>query len=139
MRPFAYEKVPSLDAAVAALGDGGGTSLVAGGTTLVDLMKLDVMTPRRLVDITGLDALRCVELDGGDVLKLGALTRMSEAASHPLVRERAPAVAEALELAASGQLRNMATLAGNLLQRTRCPYFRDAHTACNRRQPGSGC
>jgi xanthine dehydrogenase YagS FAD-binding subunit len=137
MRPFAYEKPGSLGDVTAALARQDAAP-IAGGTTLLDLMKLDVLTPGRLVDITGLEALRCVELDG-NVLKLGALTRMSEAADHPLVRERVPVVAEALALAASGQLRNMATLAGNILQRTRCPYFRDASAPCNRREPGTGC
>lgn len=136
MRPFTYEKAQSLDGALAALR--GGAEPIAGGTTLLDLMKLEVLNPHRLVDITGLAALRCVEVEG-DRLKLGALTRMSEAAAHPELRGRFPAIAEALELAASGQLRNMATLAGNLLQRTRCPYFRDATLPCNRREPGTGC
>jgi xanthine dehydrogenase YagS FAD-binding subunit len=138
VRPFLYERPDSLDGVLAALLRDRDAEPLAGGTTLVDLMQLDVMAPSRLVDITGLEALRCVEIDG-NVLKLGALTRMSEAADHPYVRERAPALAEALNLAASGQLRNMATLAGNVLQRTRCHYFRDASMPCNRRRPGTGC
>jgi xanthine dehydrogenase YagS FAD-binding subunit len=138
VRPFVYERPDSLDGVLASL-RAEDAEVVAGGTTLIDLMQLDVMAPGRLVDITGLDALRCVELEGEDVLKLGALTRMSEAADHPHLRERAPALAEALNLAASGQLRNMATLAGNILQRTRCHYFRDTSMPCNRREPGSGC
>jgi len=119
------------------------TRYVAGGTTLVDLMKLHVETPARVVDITALpqaDAslAAIAELpDGG--LRLGALAPMSDTAWDARVRERYPLVSQSLLLAASGQLRNMATLGGNVLQRTRCWYFRDTAMPCNKREPGSGC
>lgn len=109
----------------------------AGGTTLTDLMKLDVLTPESLVDTTSL-SLDEVELDGG-VIRVGANVRNSDLAWHPAVRERYPVLSEALLAGASAQIRNMATTAGNIRQRTRCPYFRDVHSACNKREPGSGC
>src|SRR5262249_54085626 len=121
----------------------GSARFVAGGTTLIDLMKLDVEQPTLVVDINTLakrDATlsQVTELAGGGI-RLGALARMSDVAWHPLVRDRLPLVSQSLLLAASGQLRNMATIGGNILQRTRCPYFRDTTTACNKRAPGSGC
>ena len=113
---------------------------LAGGTTLIDLMKLDVMRPEGLVDINPLaGSWSEINLDGGN-LRLGALARMSDVAAHPDVQRNYPVIAESLKLAASPQLRNMATLGGNVLQRTRCSYFRDvSYTACNKRNPGSGC
>jgi xanthine dehydrogenase YagS FAD-binding subunit len=136
MHPFAYHRAADVADALASLG--GRASVLAGGTTLVDLMKLDVMTPPRLVDITGL-----AELDGfdtsGDPLRFGALARMADVARDPVLERDYPALSESLWQAASPQLRNSATLAGNLLQRTRCYYFRDTSYACNRRSPGSGC
>ena len=113
---------------------------LAGGTTLIDLMKLDVIRPERVVDINPLKA-RYGAIDAGpDGLHLGAMVRMAEAADHPEVLARYPVIAQSLQLAASAQLRNMATLGGNVLQRTRCPYYRDpSWTACNKRSPGSGC
>jgi xanthine dehydrogenase YagS FAD-binding subunit len=111
------------------------TAFLAGGTTLVDLMKLGVMTPAHLVDINKLP-LADIREDASGV-HIGALARMSDAAAHPLVK-RYPVVAQALN-GASPQLRNMATIGGNLLQRTRCGYFRDTSTPCNKRQPGTGC
>src|SRR5205085_4546838 len=113
---------------------------LAGGTTLIDLMKLDVMRPQTVVDINPLASVWCaVSLDGGD-LRLGAMARMSDVAANAEVRKNYPVVADALKLAASPQLRNMATLGGNVLQRTRCSYFRDvSYDACNKRNPGSGC
>ena len=113
---------------------------LAGGTQLLDLMKLDVMRPERLVDINGLEREygRVEAIPEG--LRLGALARMSDVADHPLVRRDYPVIAESLSMAASPQLRNMASLAGNVLQRTRCNYFRDTSwAACNKRRPGSGC
>jgi xanthine dehydrogenase YagS FAD-binding subunit len=116
---------------------------VAGGTTLIDLMRLDVERPARVVDINPLvhrDAsLGTVSDMPGGGLRLGALARMSDVAWDARVRERYPLVSQSLLLAASGQVRNMATMGGNILQRTRCPYFRDVATACNKREPGSGC
>ena len=113
---------------------------LAGGTTLIDLMKLDVMRPEVLVDINALAGQHGEVRADADALHLGALVRMSDAAEHPAVRRDYPMIAQTLELAASPQLRNMASLGGNVLQRTRCNYFRDASwKACNKRHPGSGC
>jgi xanthine dehydrogenase YagS FAD-binding subunit len=143
MRPFSYERAADLAAAIAAQANPG-ASLLAGGTTLLDLMKLNVATPTKLVDITGLaesaPSLQEVRpaADGGVVI--GALARMSDVAAHPLIAVPYPVVAQALLKGASAQLRNMATIGGNLLQRTRCVYFRDATVVdCNKRDPGSGC
>ncbi|KXK59752.1 FAD-binding molybdopterin dehydrogenase [Micromonospora rosaria] len=113
------------------------SAFLAGGTTLVDLMKLDVLTPTRVVDINRLP-LHGIKLDR-DGLHIGALERMSDVAADRIVRRDYPMIAQALELSASAQLRNMASIGGNLLQRTRCGYFRDVTTACNKREPGSGC
>jgi xanthine dehydrogenase YagS FAD-binding subunit len=113
-----------------------GSAYLAGGTTLVDLMKLEVMTPQRVVDINSLP-LRGITRDG-EGLHIGALERMSDVAAHPWVATGYPMLAGALR-GASPQLRNMATVGGNLLQRSRCNYFRDTSTPCNKRQPGSGC
>lgn len=138
MRPFQYSRAPSPEAAARA--GGAEAQFLAGGTTLLDLMKLDVMRPERVVDINPLEnSLSEIRIDG-DGLRLGALVRMADAADHPGIRRDYPVVAEALVLAASAQLRNMASLGGNLLQRTRCPYFRDtSYDQCNKRNPGSGC
>lgn len=136
MRPFSYYRAETAEDVVSALSEG--ARILAGGTTLYDLMKLDVEHPERIVDITslGLNEIRM----NGDTLVLGALARMSQAAEHEILRTQFPALQEALWRAASQQLRNMATLGGNLLQRTRCSYFRHgAPYACNKRQPGSGC
>ena len=142
MNSFDYIAAADVDGAVR-LASSPTTKVIAGGTTLVDLMKLGVEHPTRLVDINMLSrrdpSLSAVtELPGGG-LRLGALARMSDVAWHDQVRQRYPLVSQSLLLAASGQLRNMATIGGNVLQRTRCPYFRDTATACNKRQPGSGC
>ncbi|PRY39732.1 FAD binding domain-containing protein [Umezawaea tangerina] len=135
MREYTFERPRSVDEAVRR--SGSGTAFLAGGTTLVDLMKLEVMTPGRVLDINRLP-LRGVDTTGG-VLRIGALERMSDVAADPRVRHGHPLLSRALELSASGQLRNMASIGGNLLQRTRCGYFRDVTTPCNKRQPGSGC
>jgi xanthine dehydrogenase YagS FAD-binding subunit len=141
MRPFRYEHAPdratALTLAAAAPAD---TQYLAGGTTLIDLMKLDVMRPNTLVDINALAREHgAIALDG-QMLRLGALARMADVAEHPAVRREFPIIAQSLDLAASPQIRNMASLGGNVLQRTRCPYFRDTHwAACNKREPGSGC
>ncbi|TDC84005.1 xanthine dehydrogenase family protein subunit M [Micromonospora sp. KC606] len=116
---------------------GDGSAYLAGGTTLVDLMKLDVMTPQRVVDINRLP-MRGVHRDRRG-LHIGALERMSDIAGYPLVKAGYPVIAEALLASASGQLRNMASIGGNLLQRSRCGYFRDTATPCNKREPGTGC
>jgi xanthine dehydrogenase YagS FAD-binding subunit len=148
MRPFIYQRATDPDAAMAALaarsGDTPPTQAavqpLAGGTTLIDLMKLDVMRPEGLVDINPLaGSWSEINLDGGN-LRLGALARMSDVAAHSEVQRNYPVITESLKLAASPQLRNMATLGGNVLQRTRCSYFRDVSYAnCNKRNPGSGC
>ena len=144
MRPFAYERAE--DAALAArhpTAQGQTDAKVvflAGGTTLIDLMKLDVLRPERLVDITPLKS-RHSEIEAtAQGLRLGAFASMAAVEDHPEVKRDYPAVAQALMLAASPQLRNMATLGGNVLQRTRCPYYRDpSWSECNKRNPGSGC
>ena len=149
MRPFTYRRATDPSFAVQALAAAAATSNplteaeaqpLAGGTTLIDLMKLDVMRPRTVVDINPLaSAWSAVSLDGGN-LRLGAMARMSDVAANAEVQKNYPVVADALKLAASPQLRNMATLGGNVLQRTRCAYFRDiSYNACNKRNPGSGC
>jgi xanthine dehydrogenase YagS FAD-binding subunit len=137
MHAFDYAAPTTVQDALASAGGGADTAFLAGGTTLVDLMKLDVMTPAHVIDINALP-LRGVST-GRDGLRIGALARMDEVAADPLVLRDFPVIAEALTASASPQLRNMASIGGNLLQRTRCDYFRDVHTPCNKRQPGSGC
>jgi xanthine dehydrogenase YagS FAD-binding subunit len=139
MHPFRYATPTTTDEAIHTLAAAPGTArLLAGGTTLVDLMKLDVEQPALLIDITGIPQLREIRTDG-DTLIFGALVHMSEAADHPVIKRDYPILSEALWRGASQQLRNMATLGGNLLQRTRCAYFRDTQFPCNKREPGSGC
>jgi xanthine dehydrogenase YagS FAD-binding subunit len=138
VRPFEYVRATDTDQAVAAVSADPNASYLAGGTTQLDLMKDGVLGPDRLVDITRLP-LGGVE-HTGTAVRVGALTTMEELAADPVVTERLPFVREALLLGASTQLRNMATIGGNLLQRARCRYFRDPTvTACNKRDPGSGC
>src|SRR5690349_3728551 len=143
MRPFEFTPVKDFRAAQGAAGGGASASnaqFLAGGTTLLDLMKLDVMRPTHLIDINALHDFAGDITAGPRGLRLGALARMAEAADHPVVRKDYPAIAQSLQLAASAQLRNMATLGGNVLQRTRCTYFRDvSYPNCNKRNPGSGC
>jgi xanthine dehydrogenase YagS FAD-binding subunit len=138
MRPFSYQRTDDAVSALRAFQPN--AQYLAGGTTLLDLMKLDVMRPTRVIDINGLsNGFAGVELDDKR-LRLGALTHMADAAAHPAVAREFPVIAQSLALAASPQLRNMATLGGNVLQRTRCSYFRDPSWAhCNKRDPGSGC
>ncbi|RJK95956.1 FAD binding domain-containing protein [Vallicoccus soli] len=135
MRPFAYARARSVAEALEETG--AGTAYLAGGTTLVDLMKLEVVSPQRVVDITWLPLRGITSSRAG--LHVGALERLSDVAAHFVVRKRYPVIAEALELSASPQLRAMASIGGNLLQRSRCGYFRDVSTPCNKREPGSGC
>jgi xanthine dehydrogenase YagS FAD-binding subunit len=138
MRSFAYVSAPDVDTAVRALADEPGAKPLGGGTNLVDLMRQDIERPATVVDISTLPLTGVDELpDGG--IRIGALVRNSHLAAHPVVRSRYPVLAQALLSGASGQLRNMATVGGNLLQRTRCLYFVDATAACNKREPGSGC
>ncbi|MEB3371900.1 FAD binding domain-containing protein [Saccharopolyspora mangrovi] len=136
MRPFAYTRVSDTGAALAAGRRGG--RYIAGGTTLVDLMRETVEQPDELVDISSLE-LREVATTAGGALRIGALVTMAEAAAHLEVRTNFPVISQALELSASAQLRNMATIGGNIMQRTRCTYFRDVSAACNKRRPGTGC
>jgi xanthine dehydrogenase YagS FAD-binding subunit len=136
VKPFTYVRPADARAAIAAAGEGG-ASFLAGGTTLVDLMRLEVMTPSAVVDLSPLPLTQIER--AGDGLRIGAMARNSAVATHPLVVERYPLLAQALLAGASQQVRNMATVGGNLLQRTRCPYFRDLAVACNKRAPGSGC
>jgi xanthine dehydrogenase YagS FAD-binding subunit len=145
MRAFAYERPQSLAGAIQmGLGTGRGATdapvqFLAGGTTLIDLMKLDVIRPLKVVDLGALSRMDAIEVQPTG-LRLGALAKMATVASHPEIRVRYPVISQSLELAASPQLRNMATLGGNVLQKTRCPYFRDpTWSACNKRLPGSGC
>ena len=137
MRPFEYVRAADVRQAVATAAADPAAAFLAGGTTQVDLMKDGVLGPQVLIDITSLP-LRGVTAGRG-LVSVGALTTMEELAAHPVVAGRLPVVRQSLLLAASPQLRNMATVAGNLLQRTRCRYYRDVSCACNKRVPGSGC
>lgn len=139
MSTFAYERAHDVDHAITSVGGSASAGYLAGGTTLIDLLLKDgVLTLDRLVDITHLP-LRGIT-PGNETIRVGALTTMEELAAAPIVAERLPFVREALLQGASVQLRNMATIGGNLLQRTRCRYFRDPTVAaCNKRSPGSGC
>ncbi|WP_326822264.1 FAD binding domain-containing protein [Streptosporangium sp. NBC_01756] len=138
MRPFAYQRATDAQAAVAALGERPNAMYLGGGTNLVDLMRLGVVSPDALVDVTRV-ASGTVEDTADDGLLIGTGVRNSDLAAHPAVRRRYPMLAEAVLSGASGQIRNMATVGGNLLQRTRCSYFQDVSKPCNKRQPGSGC
>ncbi|WP_374610249.1 xanthine dehydrogenase family protein subunit M [Gordonia sp. (in: high G+C Gram-positive bacteria)] len=138
MIPFTYERATDVPAAVDFLRDHDGAKLIAGGTNLVDHMKLGVADPPALLDISRLPLDDITERPDGS-LRLGATARNADTAAHPLVRRRYPVLARALLSGASPQLRNLATNAGNLLQRTRCVYFQDVTTPCNKRTPGSGC
>jgi xanthine dehydrogenase YagS FAD-binding subunit len=138
MRAFDFHRATTVAEALGARGENGATAFVAGGTTLIDLVKLDVMRPERVVDINRLSLAQIEELPGGR-LKIGALVRNSDLAWHAAVQARYPVLSAAILSGATGQLRNMATTGGNLMQRTRCSYFRDNISACNKREPGSGC
>jgi xanthine dehydrogenase YagS FAD-binding subunit len=146
MRPFVFERAANLmQAAQFGAETGRGETdapvqFLAGGTTLIDLMKLEVLTPQRVVDLGSVRApWTDIDLTSGG-LRLGAFAKMSTVANDARVRSQYPVIAQSLQLAASAQLRNMATLGGNVLQRTRCPYYRDpSWSACNKRVPGSGC
>jgi xanthine dehydrogenase YagS FAD-binding subunit len=149
MRPFTYERVDSVQAAVKAQPVPSGEvasvhgpgQYLAGGTTLIDLMKLDVMRPEKVTDINALGQTQAGRIEmTPNGLWLGALVRMSAAAEDQNVLQNFPMIAQSLQLAASSQIRNMASLGGNVLQRTRCTYFRDtSYPNCNKREPGSGC
>ncbi|MBY8883512.1 xanthine dehydrogenase family protein subunit M [Streptomyces sp. PTM05] len=138
MKTFQYERPADADTAVALLADAPTGAYLGGGTNLVDLMKLGVAAPDLLVDVSRLP-FDAVEETGTGGLRIGAAVRNSTLAVHPLVRERYPVLSQALLSGASTQLRNAATVGGNLLQRTRCPYFQDVGKPCNKRRPGTGC
>lgn len=138
MRPLGYVRANDVDEAIALLHGHPHGAFLAGGTTEIDLVRLDVERPEVLVDINALPLTQIEALpDGG--LRIGALARMSDVAAAPAVRERFPMLAQALELGASAQLRNMASIGGNLRQRVRCAYFRDGVSPCNKREADSGC
>ncbi len=132
MRLFTFQRAKTVDEAVQAQG-----AYLAGGTSLIDLMKIEVLNPARVVDVTRLPLGKIEALPDG--IHLGALATNTDVAEHPEVKNRLPALSQALLSGASPQLRNVATVAGNLLQRTRCAYYRDLGTRCNKREPGAGC
>ncbi len=138
MREFSYERATSIRGAAEAAAQHDDAKFIAGGTNLLDLMKLEIERPSHLIDVNGL-GLDQVEATSDGGLRIGALVRNTDLAADETVRRDYPLLSRALVAGASGQLRNKATTAGNLLQRTRCPYFYDPNQACNKRQPGSGC
>jgi xanthine dehydrogenase YagS FAD-binding subunit len=138
MRPLSYARATDVASAIATVSADRDSAFLAGGTTEIDLLRINVVQPRLLVDINPLPLNRVEDLpDGG--LRIGALARMSDVAATPGVIERYPMIAQALVLGASAQLRNMASMGGNMMQRVRCSYFRDTEADCNKRSPGSGC
>jgi xanthine dehydrogenase YagS FAD-binding subunit len=149
MQPFTYGRPKDASAAirdVRGVSSQGGASVqspaqyIAGGTNMTDTMKLNVTRPDRLVDINGLPQSEYGQIEvSGDGLRIGALVRMAEAEDHQLIRSQYPVIFDTLKLAATRQIRNMASLGGNVLQRTRCEYFREVSWPCNKRNPGSGC
>ncbi|HET6562342.1 MAG TPA: xanthine dehydrogenase family protein subunit M [Marmoricola sp.] len=139
MRELGYRRARDAASAVAEVSANPAAVFLAGGTNLVDHLKLGIRSPELLVDIRRLPLDTVEQVDGGSALRVGANVRNSDLAAHPLVRSDHPAVARALLSGASGQLRHQATTGGNLLQRTRCVYFQDVTTPCNKREPGSGC
>jgi xanthine dehydrogenase YagS FAD-binding subunit len=138
MRAFTYERPGTPAEAAASVARMPGAKFIAGGTNLLDLMKLEIEAPTHLVDVNGIGLDRIEPTDAGG-LRIGALVRNTDLAADERVRRDYPVLARALLAGATGQLRNMATTGGNLLQRTRCPYFYDANLPCNKRNPGSGC
>jgi xanthine dehydrogenase YagS FAD-binding subunit len=139
MESFRYQEADSIEAAISASAAQARGKYLAGGTTLIDLMKLDVETPHLIVDINRVPLAQVEPASDGGV-RIGAMVRNSDLANHELIKQHFPVLSQALLSGASPQLRNMATTGGNLLQRTRCYYFRDlAYSACNKRSPGSGC
>ena len=140
MNPFGYARASDTQEAVSGIAAKPQTKFLGGGTNLIDLMKMGVETPAQLIDITRLPFTQVEELPDGKGVRIGALARNSDVAEHPLIQQRYPVLSQAFLAGASPQLRNMATVGRNLLQRTRCYYFYDpAFPACNKRNPGSGC
>jgi len=138
MRPFRYERVDNASTAITLLAEAPHGAFLGGGTNLVDLMKMEIATPELLIDVRRLTSDRIEELDNGGV-RIGAAVRNSDLAADRTIRRRYPALSQAVLSGASAQVRNLATTGGNLLQRTRCAYFQDVSTPCNKREPGSGC
>jgi xanthine dehydrogenase YagS FAD-binding subunit len=138
MNPFKFLKAKSSKEAVAAMSDHKNAKFIGGGTNIIDLMKMNIEKPEYLIDITALDLKGIETLPNGNV-RIGALVKNSDLAYNNIIKIRYPLLSDALLSGASPQLRNMATTSGNLLQRTRCPYFYDKVTPCNKREPGSGC
>jgi xanthine dehydrogenase YagS FAD-binding subunit len=138
MRPLAFKRVPSNEAAVKLVAANKDARFIAGGTNLIDLMKEGIDRPSELVDISRIP-LNLIRSLGGNGVSIGALAKNSDTANHPLIRQGYPLLTQAILSGASPQIRNMATNGGNLMQRTRCAYFYDLGTPCNKRQPGSGC
>jgi len=137
MRPFKYERASDAATATKAVSANSSAKFLAGGTNILDLMKEDVERPTALVDITRLSLSQIKNANGG--VSLGALAKNTDTANHPIVRQNFPLLSMAILAGASGQIRNMATNGGNLLQRTRCSYFYDVAMKCNKREPGTGC
>jgi xanthine dehydrogenase YagS FAD-binding subunit len=137
MRPFKYSKAADEGNAVQTVSANNQAKFLAGGTNLLDLMKEDVERPTELVDITRLNLAQIKSVSSG--ISIGALAKNTDTANHPLIRQNYPLLSQAILAGASGQIRNMATNGGNLLQRTRCPYFYDVAMPCNKREPGTGC
>jgi xanthine dehydrogenase YagS FAD-binding subunit len=137
MNPFTYTRAENSDSAIATVIRESGAMFIAGGTNIMDLMKEEVHAPSQLVDIRKLPASEIIAKDGG--VRIGAMARNTEVAYNPLIQNHYAVLSEAILAGASAQLRNMATVGGNLMQRTRCSYFHDIDFACNKRQPGSGC
>ena len=138
MRAFTYSRAGDVETALRLVATNGRAKFLGGGTNLVDLMREDIEQPEHLVDVTGLPLTSVEERPDGSI-RIGALVRNSHLAAHRLIRERYPVLAQAIVMGASGQIRNMATTGGNLMQRTRCVYFYDGAARCNKREPGSGC
>ena len=137
MRPFTYERATDAKAAVKVAAEMPGARFIAGGTNLLDLMKLEIETPAHLIDVSRLPMAAIEDADGG--LRIGAAASNSQVAADRRVRDRYPVLSQAIVSGGSPQLRNKASVGGNLLQRTRCAYFYDTTKPCNKRAPGSGC
>ena len=138
MKNFGYARAENVGAAIQSIAQNRGAKFLGGGTNLVDLMRENIEKPDQLIDVTGLPLAQVEELPGGGV-SIGALVKNSHLAANLLIRERYPVLSEAILNGASGQIRNMATTGGNLMQRTRCYYFYDTEARCNKREPGTGC
>src|ERR1700726_4927531 len=138
MKNFSYSRADTVEGAVSLLSQQANSKFLGGGTNLVDLMRENIEQPDALIDVSGLSSAGISDLpDGG--ISIGAAVKNSAVANHRLVRERYPLLAQAILFGASGQIRNMATTGGNLMQRTRCYYFYDEAARCNKRTPGAGC